>query len=315
MILVGDIGGTKAQLGLCHRVGPLRIKTLRLYATRDFPSPVALLRAYLAETKVRPEIVSLAVAGPVWRGQVHMVNVGWRFSERSLASALGIEKVHLLNDLEALAFAVPLLRPQHLIKIKEGRRDPRGNLALIAAGTGLGESFLIRRRTETRPVPVATEGGHAEFFALDETTWRLRLFLQKKYGHVSLERVISGPGIENIYHFLCHEEGQAPRFSGAKEIGEAGLAGDPLARRALEIFVRLYAAEAGNLALRCLATGGVFIGGGIAPKLLPLMDSDLFRESFMEKGRFRDFLRGVPVWILTHPYPVVLGAAFFARHF
>ncbi len=314
MILAGDLGGTKTQLAFYPLKGPLRPKAIRVYPTRDFSSPVSLLKEYLAETGLSPQIISLAVAGPVLGGKVHMVNVGWRFSERSLASALNISPVHLLNDLEALALAVPHLRRDHLVAIKEGRRDPRGNAAIVAAGTGLGESFLIRRHA-TLPVPVATEGGHAEFFALDETTWRLRLYLQEKYGHVSLERVISGPGIENIYRFLCQEERREPAFSTAKEIGEAGLAGDLLARRALEIFVRLYAAEASNAALRCLATGGVFIGGGIAPKLLPLMDSDLFRETFLDKGRFRDFLTQIPVWVITHSHPVLLGAAIFARLF
>ncbi|NPB08981.1 MAG: glucokinase [Thermodesulfobacteria bacterium] len=312
MILAGDVGGTKTQLALFRPEGPLKPRAFRLYATREFRSPVALLKHYLAETGVSPQVVSLAVAGTVLRGRVHMVNVGWRFSERSLASALGVSRVHLLNDLEALAFAVPHLRRESLVQIKDGRREAGGNIAILAAGTGLGESFLIRKRAAS-PVPVATEGGHAEFFALDETTWRLRLYLQEKYGHVSLERVISGPGIENIYRFLCQEERREPAFSSAKEIGEAGLKGEPLARRALEIFVRLYAAEAGNSALRCLATGGVFIGGGIAPKLLPLMDSDLFRESFLDKGRFREFLAQIPVWVVTHPHPVLLGAALFAR--
>jgi len=311
MILAGDIGGTKTQLAL-FAGEPFQPREFRTYPTQEFDGPFSLLEHYLSQVKAKVEVLSLAVAGPVLYGEVYMVNVGWRFSEGSLASALGGCPVYLLNDLEALAFALPHLDAQDLVEVKPGQREAEGNAAVLAAGTGLGEAFLIRRRAPG-PIPVATEGGHAEFYPTDELTWGLREFLAERYGHVSLERVVSGPGIENIYQFLCAREGVAPRYSSAKEIGEAGLAGEPLPRKCLELFVAAYGAEAGNMALRCLATGGVFLGGGIAPKLLPLIQSPLFQRSFLDKGRLSSFLQDVPVFVVKHAYPVLYGAALYAR--
>ena len=315
MLLAGDLGGTKTLLAFYPLKGPARPQKLKQYPTRQFRSPTALIKTYLAETGARPKRVSLAVAGPVLRGRVDMVNVGWRFSASALARALAVDEVFLLNDLEALAYAVPHLDKKYLYPLKPGRRDPQGNVAVLAAGTGLGRSFLIKRHLSS-PVPVATEGGHVDFAPWDELTWELYQFLARRFGHVSVERVVSGPGLENIYEFLCQREGVTPRFSSAKEIGPAGLSGeDPLARKALEIFIYAYGKEAGNWALSCLATGGVMLGGGIAPKLLPLIAEKPFQEGFLAKGRFRDFLARIPVFLIKHPYPVLYGAALFGRSY
>ncbi len=313
MLLAGDLGGTKTLLALYPLKGPARAQKLRQYLTSDFKSPASLLKTYLKEIGVKPKAISLAVAGPVLKAKVEMVNVGWRFSAASLGRALGITKVTLLNDLEALAYAVPHLDNRYLEPLKSGRREPRGNIAVIAAGTGLGRSFLIRRHT-TYPIPVATEGGHVDFAPWDELTRELWQYLAKRFGHVSVERVVSGPGIENIYRFLCYKKGIEPILSSAKEIGEAGLSQkDPLARKTLEIFAYAYGKEAGNWALSCLATGGVMLGGGIAPKLKPLLKERLFEEAFLSKGRLKGFLKTVPVFLILHPYPVLYGAAIFGR--
>ncbi len=312
MILAGDIGGTKAQLALMRPRWPLCPYELRTYPTRAYSDPFSLLRDYLSTVEERPEVISLAVAGPVLQGEVYMVNVGWRFSEQDLKEAFPAAKeTLLLNDLEALAFAIPYLPEKGLFQIKPGTCDPQGNIAVIAAGTGLGEAFLIRRRS-LAPVPVATEGGHADFFPFDDLTWGLRKFLAERFGHVSLERVVSGPGLENIYQFLCAREGRAPELASAQEIGQAGLQGVPLPRKALEIWATIYGAEAGNLALKCLATGGVFLGGGIAPKLLPLLKEGPFLKAFLEKGRLKSFLEGLSIFVIIHEYPVLLGAALYA---
>ena len=313
MLLAGDLGGTKTLLAFYPLKGPARPRKLKEYPTRAFRSPEALLKAYLEETGLRPKRISLAVAGPVIRGRVRMVNVGWHFSATGLARALQAEEVHLLNDLEALAYAVPHLSRRHLHPLKPGRRDPRGNVAVIAAGTGLGRSFLVRRHTP-RPVPVATEAGHVDFAPWDELSLELYQYLSARFGHVSVERVVSGPGIENIYRFLCQKEGISPRLASAPEISQAAFSGqDPLAQKALELFVYAYGKEAGNWALSCLATGGVMVGGGIAPKIRPLLEEGPFLQGFLAKGRLREFLEEVPVFLILHPYPVLLGAALFGR--
>ncbi len=311
MLLAADIGGTKTQIALYRLTGPVRPKALVTYQTRQFKNLVSLLKTYLSETGVSPDYASLAVAGTVVRGQVSMVNLGWKFSRAELRHALRVKEVFLLNDLEAMAFAVPHITSRYLEPLHQVRRDPRGNIGVIAAGTGLGQAMLIRHGAPY-PIPVATEAGHAEFTPTDDLEWALYQWLARRFAHVSLERVISGPGIENIYRFLCEKEGQKAELSSAKEISQAALKGtDPLAKKALEIFIKAYGREAGNLALRCLATGGVFIGGGIAPKILPLIKSGLLVQTFLEKGRLGDFVKKIPVSVITHPYPVLLGTAVY----
>ncbi|OAG27917.1 glucokinase [Thermodesulfatator autotrophicus] len=313
MILAGDIGGTKTLLAIYELTGPARPKKMRLFSTKSFSSIKTLLNTYISEIKIRPTCISLGVAGPVIKGQVNMVNVGWRFTVKDLKRKFNLSRVFLLNDLEALAYSLPFLSKKHFIPIKSGRVDKKGNLAIIAAGTGLGEALLIRK--EGSNFPVATEGGHADFAPWNELTYRLHAHLSQKFGHVSWERVASGPGIENIYEFLCKEEGLSPGLSSAKEIGQAGLTGkDPLAEKALELFFYAYGAEAGNLALKSLATGGVFIGGGIAPKLLSFFERGIFEEAFLAKGRHKTFLENIPIWLVNHPYSVLQGAALWAKH-
>ncbi len=312
MLLAGDVGGTKTQLALYKFTGPLRAQALKVYPTRAFRGLGALIKTYLRETGARVKAACLAIAGPVLRGQVHMVNVGWRLSERRLAQTLDIPLVKFLNDLEALAFAVPHLKRKHLFTLKTGKRDPRGNLGVIAAGTGLGQALLIRRGV-LLPVPVPTEAGHAEMSVQEQEEWALYQWLRVRFGHVSLERVLSGPGLENIYSFLLEQKGlSGPKLS-APEISQAALQGNPLAQEALQMFVRFYGREAGNLALRCLATGGIFLGGGIAPKILAFLEKGPFVEAFLDKGRLSDFVRQVPVYVIMHQAPVLLGAAVYGN--
>ncbi len=311
MLLAADIGGTKTQVAVYELTGPLRPKALVTYQSRGFKNLGSLLKTYLSETGFRPRYASLAVAGTVIRGQVKMVNLGWKFSRAELRRALGVKELFLLNDLEAMAFAVPHIPSRYLETLHQVRRDPRGNIGVIAAGTGLGEAMLIRHEAPY-PIPVATEAGHAEFTPTDDLEWALYQWLAQRFDHVSLERIISGPGIENVYRFLREKEGQKAGLSSAKEISQKALEGaDPLAQKALKIFIKAYGREAGNLALRCLATGGIFIGGGIAPKILPLIKSGLLVKAFLAKGRLSEFVKKVPVWVIVHPYPVLLGAAVY----
>ncbi len=311
MLLAADIGGTKVQIAFYSLSGLKRPKFLKTYPTKDFPNLLALLKAYISQTGIRPKYASLAVAGTIVRGKVSMVNLGWEFSKDQLKKDLSLAKIFLLNDLEALAFAVPHIKSSYVETIYSAKRDPQGNIGVIAAGTGLGQAMLIRHGAPY-PIPVATEAGHAEFCPCDELEWALYKWLSKEFSHVSLERVISGPGIENIYRFLCERKGISPKFSSPKEISDAALGGkDLLAKEALNLFVRAYAREAASLALRCLATGGIFIGGGIAPKIIPFLKSEVFLKAFLDKGRLSSFISKVPVKVITHPYPVLLGAALY----
>ncbi len=310
MLLAGDVGGTKTQLALYKFAGPLRAQKLKTYPTKAFRGLGSLIKTYLRDTGAQVEAACLAIAGPVLRGQVHMVNVGWKLSERRLAQALGLPQVKFLNDLEAMAFAVPHLAPKYLFTLKPGKRDPKGNIGVIAAGTGLGQALLIRRGVSI-PVPVPTESGHAELPVTDATEWALYQWLKARFSHVSIERALSGPGLENIYAFLLEQsQGQGPRLS-APEISQAAQEGQALAQKALEMFVRFYGREAGNLALRSLATGGIFLGGGIAPKILSFLEKGPFVEAFLDKGRLSDFVQEVPVYVILHQSPVLLGAAVY----
>lgn len=313
MLLAADIGGTKVQLAFYPGSDQKEPKSLVTYLTKDFPSLLVLLKSYIIQTGIRPRYASLAVAGTIVGDQVSMVNIGWVFSRDQLKKDLCLEEIFLLNDLEALAFAVPYIRNSHLEVLYPGRHDPYGNIGVIAAGTGLGQAMLIRVHTPY-PIPVATEAGHAEFSPCDELEWALYKWLSRHFSHVSLERVISGPGIKNIYTFLCEREGKSPIFSSPEEISQKALRGqDSIAEETLRIFVRAYARESANLALRCLATGGIFIGGGIAPKILPLLKSDVFIRSYLNKGRLSSFVSKVSAKVITHPYPVLLGASLYGR--
>ncbi len=312
MLLAGDVGGTKTQLALYEFKGPMRPRFLRTYPTKAYTSLRALLESFLEEAGVKDlEALCLAVAGPVLKGRVDMVNVGWKFSEGDLSRYFHT-KVKILNDLESLAFAIPHLSSKAFFPLFKRRAEPQGNIGVIAAGTGLGQAMLIRKGA-LGAVPVATEGGHTEFAADREEEWLLYKWLKARYGHVSLERVLSGPGLENIYRFLQEWHGETGPGLSAPEITRLALQGESLAAEALDIFVRLYGREAGNLALRCMATGGIFLGGGIAPKILVFLQRDSFLKAFLDKGRLRWFVEKVPVKVVRHPYAVLQGAGLYAR--
>jgi len=238
----------------------------------------------------------------------------------SIRKAVGGADAFLLNDLQATAFSVPFLPEESLAILQRGEPDSRGTIAVLAAGTGLGSALLVKE--ETGYVPVASEGGHADFAARDEREVRLLRYLQASYGHVSVERVVSGPGLHAIYRFLREAEGmgESERVEArlAAEapphvISAAGLAGESAAcSEALRLFSSLYGAQAGNVALQAAATGGLVLGGGIAPAILPELRKGAFLESFADKGRFRDYLSRVPVTVIRDDKAALLGAARYA---
>jgi glucokinase len=340
--LCGDIGGTKTRLALFPALGqgpwprlPGRPAALveRTYPSQGYACFEDLLEAFLAETAARPAAVCLGVAGPVHGRVCQVTNLPWRLDADLIQAQCGAGRAHLLNDLEATAWGLGALDPGDLCTLQVGRPNPQGNQCIIAAGTGLGEAgipFLDGMRR-----PFASEGGHADLAAHDELGCDLVHHLRARYGFASWELAVSGPGLVEIYRFLharrpgadLQGEGsvldvgdpEAPA-DGAAAIAQAAAPfldpatrteADPLAVDALRLFVRLYGAEAGNLALKHLATGGVFVGGGIAPKLLPWLRRPEFLDAFHDKGRMRLLMEGLPVYVVLNDRAALLGPALY----
>lgn len=322
MLLAGDIGGTKTLLGLYgSRAGARRPLALSEFRSADFAGLDEMVRVFLQQTGQTASHGCFDVPGPVIAGRAHLTNLPWSLSEATLATALGLQKVSLINDLKAVAHAVPHLQEAELHTINPGRPDPQGAIAVIAPGTGLGEAFLVRNGS--RYVACSSEGGHADFGPSDEMQADLWRYLADRFGHVSYERVCSGIGIPNIYDFL-RDTGHAPEPPGfaatlasasdrtplivnaAREEPEA----NPLCAATLRIFTEILAAEAGNLALKVLATGGVYLAGGIPGHILPALTGEPFLKAFVNKGRFADFLKDIPVHVVM-TRAALLGAVLY----
>ncbi len=316
MILAGDVGGTTTRLALYEPGTPARAPVLESrLASRDWPDLESLVRSFAANAPGRLDRVVLGIAGPVVDQRVEAINLPWRIAAAPLERALDAP-VLLVNDLEATAFGLGLLTDADVETLRAGAPVP-GNRALIAAGTGLGEALLVPGDDGWRPS--ASEGGHADFAPGDETEDELWAWLRARYGHVSWERVLSGPGLADLYRFHA-ETGRgeaspevARRFESAPDpavvVTEAALAGAcGRARLAVERFVSIYGAEAGNLALKALAVNGVYVGGGIAPRILPFLRDGRFLEAFTAKGRLTALMTRIPVRIVTDDRAGLWGA-------
>lgn len=322
MILAGDVGGTKTAIALFDEAsGPLQPAREATLPSHHFPSLEAAIHAFLSDgSPAAIQAACFGVAGPVMGGRCATTNLPWEVEEGRLAEAIPAPRVRLLNDLEAAAYGVLQLRPDALEPLQVGEAQ-QGNMVLIAAGTGLGEAILAwDGRAHS---PVASEGGHADFAPRTDLEIELLRFLQKVYGHVSYERVLSGPGLLNIYRFL-RERNRAPEPPWLRErigredpsavISEVGLAGGhPLCTQALDLFASAYGAEAGNLALKAKAVGGVFVGGGIAPQIRSKLADGTFLAAFHDKGRFAALMAAIPVRLVLNPRAPLLGAAHVAR--
>ncbi len=321
MLLAGDIGGTKTALAVFSPDdGPHAPVVEEIFASARYPSLEALASEFLEENGLPVDRASFGVSGPVTGGKVAATNLPWEMDEARLGKALGLRSVRLLNDLEAIARAAPFLGSEDLHTLNAGTPDPDGALAVIAPGTGLGEAFLTREGSGYRAHP--SEGGHADFAPTGELELGLLQHLLDRFGHVSYERVCSGRGLPNVYGYL-KEIGHAEEPSWLTEklaaaedptpiIVEA--ASDPeapceLCVAALDVFVSVLGAQAGNLALTVVATGGVFLGGGIPPRILPFLDRGRFAEAFGRKGRFFELLGRVPVHVILTPKVALVGAA------
>jgi glucokinase len=328
MILAGDIGGTKASLALFERatkggIGPRLMP--EVFRAADFPSPEALLAEYRRRHPERVTCAAFGVAGPPVEGRVVGTNLAWPMDAASIAKGLGAP-VYFLNDLEASGYGIPVLGAGDLAPIQKGSSDPDGNAALIAAGTGLGETTLARVGEDL--IPVASEGGHADFAARTDEEIELFRLLRARCGRVSYETVLSGPGLARVAEWTHAAEraGSGGAAAWASHLAEAGgeeelpallsraaMEGTcPDCGRAMEIFVSVFGAEAGNLALRCVARAGIYLAGGIAPKILPALDSDTFRTAFIDKDPHRELLSSIPVWVVRNEHSAVLGAARYA---
>lgn len=320
MILAGDVGGTKTSLALYRREarGLLRNR-MATYGSQEHAGLDPILRDFLGGGG-SVERACIGVAGPVEDGRCRLTNLDWEVDEASLRRSLGVRVAYLVNDLQATASSLPFLQESDREVIKKGESDPRGNMAVLSAGTGLGEGFLVG--SGDGYIPLASEGGHVDFAPRDEREIRLHAFLGAKYGHVSVERVLSGPGLYDVYRFLREKEGMAEEPGIAAEVAgrepqraivRHGIAGGPGAcAETVRIFSSLYGAEAGNLALQYLATGGVYLGGGIAPAILPALRRGEFLSAFLDKGRMRSLLSRVPVVVILDPAAPLLGAAAYA---
>ncbi len=321
MLLAGDIGGTKTNLAVYSpKAGLRRPLAEATFPTAHYSSLEELVQEFFTQINFPIDRASFGVAGPVVAGRATITNLTWVMDETQLREKLNIPIVHLMNDLAAIAHAVPSLHADDLYTLNEGQPTPHSDLAVIAPGTGLGEGFLTWNGT--RYQAHASEGGHTDFAPSNPLEVELLGYLFKRYPHVSYERICSGKGLPNIYYFL-KESGYADEPSWLTEqLAKAedktavivNTALDPeiksdLCTATLNTFVSILGAEAGNLALKVLATGGVYLGGGIPPRILSYLDKEQFMEAFKRKGRFTELVTRIPVHVILNPKIALLGAA------
>jgi glucokinase len=320
MILAGDIGGTKTLLGLFdERPARPRPVVVREYVTLDFADLCAMIARFASDHEVGPIAVQSAcfgVAGPVIGHEADLTNVPWHIDARTVGRTFSIPAVTLLNDLEALAYSVPVLHGDELHPLQKGEPLRGGNMALIAAGTGLGQALL--HFVAGRFVPSPSEAGHADWAPRTDRDIRLLRDLIERYGRAEVEHVVSGRGLLNI-HRVTHRDGRCTAIDAIEPADQpAAITTSALERRcpacveALEIFVEAYGAEAGNAALRSVSTGGLFVGGGIAPKILPALTDGRFMDALLAKGALRELLANMPVQVILNSRAGLLGAAVFA---
>lgn len=320
MLLAGDVGGTKTLLGLFDASGPRPVERVqRAYATTDFPSFTAILDAFERDTGGVLDVhaAAVGVAGPVVGNVARLTNIPWDVSAAEITARLETARVHLLNDLEALATSVEVLTGDEIVVLQEGMARGDGNAAVIAAGTGMGQAYL--HRVNGRLLPVPSEGGHADFAPRTDKEIELVRMLRELYGRAEVEQVLSGPGLLNL-HRLTHRGGECDMLEGVSDpadaparVTAAGMSGRCQGCvEALRMFVSAYGAEAGNLALRGLATAGLYVGGGIAPKILPAIRNGAFMDSFLAKEPMRELLARVPVKVIMNSDAGLIGAAVHA---
>ena len=316
-MLAGDIGGTHARMAVVDvDADSVHVGRSLVYESRAFPALAPIVRDFISQGTEKIERATFGVACPVTEGDCVTPNLPWKVSARAVAEATGIRATSVINDLQAMAYGVPRMGPADLLPLQDAVPAPRGVIALIGAGTGLGQAFLVWDGERYRAF--ASEGGHATFAPRTEQEWALRNAIADEHGHVSYERVVSGPGLENIYRFLAALPGAltSPTVSAAIDaegpvaISRHGLDGsDPVCAAALDLFSSAYGAQAGNLALHVLATGGVYLVGGIAKAMASKLRDGIFITAFRDKGRMGELLCKIPVSVVVNTRIGLVGAA------
>ncbi len=318
MILAGDIGGTNARLAYFQpQNGHLRLVSERVFPSREHSELGEIVSQFLHDSGTRPEVACFGIAGPVRNGRVETSNLPWVIEQSRLAKQIHLPATLLINDLEASAWGIGGLAAGDLVPLNHVSEPAVGNQAVIAPGTGLGEAGLFW--DGSRHHVFACEGGHTDFGPQGDLQIELLRFLKARFGHVSYERVLSGPGLVNVYEFLrdsgCGKE--SPEFAAvlknsdpAAAISRAAIDGtQPLAGKALDLWISVFGAEAANLALKTMATGGLFLAGGISPKIMAKLTGPLFLQAFLEKGRLRPLVESIPVQVVTNEKAGLIGAA------
>lgn len=321
-LLAADIGGTKTNVGCFEPgLGRPRLQTMKTYSNRTAKNIEAILEDFTRTHGITPVSVCLGIAGPVRKGRSKTTNLPWVVSESGLKKRFGWNRVRLINDLCATALSVPLLSRRKIVSLNRARSDTNGTIGVLAPGTGLGQALLLFQDGFAHPI--ASEGGHVDFAPNSEAEVSLWRFLQARFEHVSLERVLSGEGLVNIYSWLSRSAASPEpawlseklrSMDPARVITETALARQhPTCCQTLEHFVSILGAACGNLALSGLTFGGIYLGGGIPAKILPVLQAPPFLESFIAKGRYTPILQKIPLRVILDSRAALLGAGFMAQ--
>jgi glucokinase len=318
IVLGGDVGGTNARLAVVELDGrTARIARERKYRSRDYPGLAPIVRRFCEEEGTRPDRACFGIACPVVGDDCTAPNLPWTINARQLAAEIEIPRVTIINDVVAAGYGIESLSPSDLATLQKGSPEPQGPIALIGAGTGLGQGFLLWEKDHYRAL--ASEGGHGDFAPRGALQAGLLQFLGREFDHVSWERLLSGPGMVNTYRYLLAAAVAPEQATVRAEIGQEDPAAviarhaldgtDCLSDRALDLFCEILGAQAGNLALTVVATGGVYLGGGIAPRIVERLGSGPFLKAFRDKGRLSELLSRIPVHVIMNPNVALLGAA------
>jgi glucokinase len=323
IILAGDVGGTKTLLALyeCSGSNLFELK-LKRYESKEYSNLEIIVNDFLSSRQIVPQAAAFGIPGPVENGKVKSTNLPWLIDEKTLSKHTGIPKLKIVNDLAATAFDIPYLKQDEIILIKDGKKERRSErYVVVAPGTGLGQAFLIC--DDDKKIVLPSEGGHADFASTNEIEAELFLYLLKKFGRVSYERIISGNGLLNIFDFLVETNFSKPKDKTiarmktedkAAVISEQAISGkDRVCEKALNIFISVLGAHSGNLVITLLATGGVYLGGGIPHKILPKLKDAAFTKSFVNKGRLKNIVDETPVYVINNNYAALHGAARIAE--
>ena len=322
LLLAGDIGGTKTLLRLVDSTASAEPLFEANYPSADFDHLNDIVNRFLGEAhSSRPTAACFAIAGPVKNNQSQVTNLGWQLDAQQMEADLGINHIQLINDFAAVGYGIPAMRPQDVVVLQARPAVPQATIAVLGAGTGLGEALLIWQ--EDRYTVLPTEGGHTDYAPRTDLEIGLLQFLRARHGRVSVERVVSGQGIFSIYEYLRSAElaPSSPEIEAriqcedpsAVIAGEALANGDPLCVQTLDLFLSCYGAEAGNLALKSLPYGGLYLAGGVGAKILPKLQNGLFMKNFLDKGRMSTVLETLPISLITNPKVGLIGATFYAE--